>query len=897
MNQALNPFSIKKYWKDQFPPDIKYYKQNKLRFTDSYFPPNRNSFISCDQNGFYIDSLKGYEYLEQMERKIPGFVNRIIWKRATEFKKNWVLMGNKFEKKDVIQGNIGDCYFLSALLSLTQYPYLLSEKFRTKKFNEEGYYEMIFFIDGEWQIVFVDDYLPFDPEQEELVGARSEQNELWAILLEKAWFKINGGYTNSFSGIFSEAISALTGFPTEIFDHKEIENENNIFNLYKSIEKGYNEGAIMACGTDNNGLGIEIFGLIPNHCYSIICPQKWEERNIYLLKLKNPWGKNKWSGNWSEYSLSWTPELKAYFNYTNNSDGIMWIDLNDFINYFDNTFICHLLYGALFKYFYFEYENYFRKPVVFNLYLGERAITSISILYKNRRFNRELNNVTHPFLLLLCKYNENKTIEKIWIKWDCQDEINLVRILDSGYYCIWLYCPLNQIKGDPNFKYTLQISSLSQYEIEFIGLDDNFSLIQYIATNNFSYINSNKLNSAENYLITSNEQLFSNGLFNTLIFNKTPNPMQITAIDDGIKNCQLFPPYEGKYSFKIIVPPYENAAILGIRLSYSSGAFNIKTQVILKIGEHNKWNFNTQTINKGNAFTNYLKFNISSNSLANNSLRNKEYTFIHREIAKNLPIFESKNFSGEESLKQSLRLNEDLSPNNLISLYPYEFNLLFKMFPKSNSPNIQKMWTKIKNNSGNYIGQINRINGELEGRGVFFWNIGTKYIGHFSKNTLQGNGILIDKNNRKIFEGNFYSNKKNGFGRFYYNNIEYYEGDFINDKIEGNGAYHFSNGDIWEGTFKNRKKNGVGILLRVNGEIFLTEYENNNFMGAIQLNNEEINYIQNLRKKDKDILWKLIKVNPIDQRNVINIKKQALVAAFQIYKKKQELSSSIIVYQ
>ena len=214
MNQALNPLSIKKYWKDQVPPDIKYYKQNKFRFTDSYFPPNRNSFISCDQNGFYIDSLKGYEYLEQMERKIPGFINRIIWKRATEFKKNWVLMGNKFEKKDVIQGNIGDCYFLSALLSLTQHPYLLSEKFRTKKFNEEGYYEMIFFIDGEWQIVFVDDYLPFDPEQEELVGARSEQNELWAILLEKAWFKINGGYTNSFSGIFSEAISSLTGFPT-----------------------------------------------------------------------------------------------------------------------------------------------------------------------------------------------------------------------------------------------------------------------------------------------------------------------------------------------------------------------------------------------------------------------------------------------------------------------------------------------------------------------------------------------------------------------------------------------------------------------------------------------------------------------------------------------------------
>ena len=73
-------------------------------------------------------------------------------------------------------------------------------------------------------------------------------------------------------------------------------------------------------------------------------------KKYILLKLKNPWGKNDWSGNWSNYNLSWTEEAKSYFNYyNNNDDGTIWIDLNDFINYFDNTFICHLLYGELFK--------------------------------------------------------------------------------------------------------------------------------------------------------------------------------------------------------------------------------------------------------------------------------------------------------------------------------------------------------------------------------------------------------------------------------------------------------------------------------------------------------------------------------------------------------------------
>ena len=833
-----------------------------------------------------------------MERKIPGFINRIIWKRATEFSKEWNLIGNNFEKRDILQGNIGDCYFLTALLALTQYPYLIAEKFRTKNFNEEGYYEMIFFIDGEWQIVFIDDYLPYDPDQEQLVGVRPEYKELWAILLEKAWVKLNGGYTNTFGGLFSEAIAALTGFPTEIFKHYKLTNNPiEIINLYKSIEIGNKEGAIMACGTNSNGIGIDIFGLIPGHSYLIVYPKKWEERNLYLLKLKNPWGKNEWSGNWSNNSLSWTEETKSYFNYyNNNDDGTMWIDLNDFINYFDNTFICHLLYGALFKYFYFEYQNYFKSPVIFNLLLIRRATTSITILFKNWRFNRDLNNVTHPFCLLLSKYNENRRIEKVWIKWDCEDEINFVEILDEGYYCLWLYCPLNQIKGDPSFKYILQISSLSQYEIEFIGLDYDFSFIQYLVTDNFRITCQDKINSEENYLITSNEKLFKNGLYNTLIYNKTDNPMKLSVIDDGIKNCQVLPPYQGKYSFKMIIPPHENAAILGLRLTYDSGAFNLKFQSVIKTGGNKDWEI-PYLNNNSERFANYLRINISSNSPSNNELKSKEYIFIEKDNLKSFPIFESNNFSGEDTLRQSLMLKENLSPETLINIYPYEFNLLFKKFPKSISPYIEKKWTKILKNNGIYIGQINTITGELEGRGIFIWKIGVKYIGYFHQNNLQGKGILLDKNNNLAYDGYFYANKKNGFGLHYYNNGEYYEGDFINDKMEGNGIFHYKNGDIWEGVYKNKKKNGVGIMIRKNGQVFLTEYENDNFMGSIQLGNNEINYINNLRKKDKENFLEFLKLNEFEQQNIVGTIKNSLLAASYLYNKKRALTASIKVYQ
>ena len=42
---------------------------------------------------------------------------------------------------DVVQGSLGDCYFLTAISAFSNYPYLIREKFRTIEYNEIGYYE------------------------------------------------------------------------------------------------------------------------------------------------------------------------------------------------------------------------------------------------------------------------------------------------------------------------------------------------------------------------------------------------------------------------------------------------------------------------------------------------------------------------------------------------------------------------------------------------------------------------------------------------------------------------------------------------------------------------------------------------------------------------------------
>ena len=95
------------------------------------------------------------ELIADFEEDNPGGADSLTWKRVTDITPYWELFEGKIEFNDVQQGSLGNCYFLSSITALTEYPFLIREKFRTRKFNEEGYYEIVFFIDGEWQIVMI----------------------------------------------------------------------------------------------------------------------------------------------------------------------------------------------------------------------------------------------------------------------------------------------------------------------------------------------------------------------------------------------------------------------------------------------------------------------------------------------------------------------------------------------------------------------------------------------------------------------------------------------------------------------------------------------------------------------------------------------------------------------
>lgn len=254
-------------------------------------------------------------------------IDQIEWKRlrdlsATDFE----IFQGTIEINDIIQGNFSNCYFLSTCAALTEFPDLIYQKFLTKTINPEGYYEILFFIDGEWQIVYIDDYLPFIKGTENFAFTKPRDTELW-VILQKAWAKINGGYANTFLGAVSDPLNALTGCSIEYHQANNIE-KHELQNKLKNA----NEKSFIFCTGTNNEDNVEEKGLIKGHAYGLISAMenRYESNNIKLVKLYNPWVRREWTGEWSDKSDLWKDELIKFFDKTDKDDETFFMEIGDY---------------------------------------------------------------------------------------------------------------------------------------------------------------------------------------------------------------------------------------------------------------------------------------------------------------------------------------------------------------------------------------------------------------------------------------------------------------------------------------------------------------------------------------------------------------------------------------
>lgn len=109
---------------------------------------------------------------------------------------------------------------MCSLGSLAEMPHLVDRLFITKKYNEEGLYRLKLCKNGEWMEITLDDYFPCS-EEGGPIFSRSNGNELWVLLIEKAYAKAHGNYYTLRGGFANEGMMDLTGSPTECFDFED----------------------------------------------------------------------------------------------------------------------------------------------------------------------------------------------------------------------------------------------------------------------------------------------------------------------------------------------------------------------------------------------------------------------------------------------------------------------------------------------------------------------------------------------------------------------------------------------------------------------------------------------------------------------------------------------------
>ena len=145
----------------------------------------------------------------------------VHWRRPEDFV--WVdyqqgllepsIFYESIEPNDIREGALGDSWFTSALATLAERPALIERLFITKEVSPFGIYKVKICKNGEWTTVTIDDLFPCYPEGGPLFS-RGHGNELWVLLMEKAYAKLHGNYLQLKNGFTNEALIDLTGCPS-----------------------------------------------------------------------------------------------------------------------------------------------------------------------------------------------------------------------------------------------------------------------------------------------------------------------------------------------------------------------------------------------------------------------------------------------------------------------------------------------------------------------------------------------------------------------------------------------------------------------------------------------------------------------------------------------------------
>ena len=489
-----------------------YLKQDK-KYTDELYPPNDYSLYSQNSKGEFYDKDNGQKYKDEFIEKLKEDNLTIQWLRISDQIYFSEIYNENVSHEQIEQGNIGNCYLMSLMASISHFPKLIiGDKNKNIphllyniEYGDIGYYEILLFIDGHFKIVIIDDYIPFYKENELVVFGNSSENYFWVNLVEKAYSKICGGYTSMKKNpniIHYNHFQVFTGYKCETFflhdgiykSINEIINNKESEKIYKIVEENLKNDSkqfniIINAGTpkENKGILLEENYIPYQHGFSILDCTKIkvnkDKEEMILLLLNNPWGRNVYNEGIGQYCLYNLNDdiinLKPFIESNINSqDGSFWIDYDTFIKCYDVLYLCKIPCNYYCINYSLSNKKNFELPLIYKLNLEKKTNIwfNVNIDKSNLIISHSYEINVMIFLDIFQINNEGKIIKNFSSKMKMFD-LQVDYDLEEGDYLIWLYIPKKYVIEIDKLKGNFRVSSNNKINIQFSDYDKDFKFI------------------------------------------------------------------------------------------------------------------------------------------------------------------------------------------------------------------------------------------------------------------------------------------------------------------------------------------------------------------------------------------------------------------------------------
>ncbi|KRX05712.1 hypothetical protein PPERSA_09852 [Pseudocohnilembus persalinus] len=543
------------------------------KFTDEEFPPTQKSLT---KDLAYMPKAANYQ-----------------WTRAQEIypDKQVKIFQGKIEPNDIKQGALGDCYFLSALSVLAERENLIEKLFVSKEVNQEGVYGIVMCIDGEFQEILVDDWIPTTKSGHICFSKCNDKDldkfgfELWVLLIEKAYAKVYQGYNQIVRGHTGNAIRDLTGAPSVTLECKQGVDE-----IWDFLQYHESQGHMLTAGTSSvqNQIKEEDtgMGIVSGHAYAILQVKEVERDGLEkIIQVRNPWGNKEWQGDWSDNSSKWTDELKQKLNFTNEDDGIFWIKVEDFIKQFQNVTSNYV--NESYTYDSIKIQTKEKTSILLKFNVKEdNTHAFLEITQKDQRHFEPKDKYNYSYARILCCSGDFQ--EWIGDNEGKNRNITLEGTFNKGTYIAWVDVSEPRQNFDADF---ITVSSYSDKQIQF---SQSYEYKQHNETEILDQMlicqppqKQEKVKTFEQDNNVLRYQGEAGGyVYFQFVNNSTKGSVYKGHIQmDSRKNLEIMYPYTNNEQFEMILNPKEAKIVKYTVTPNSSGAYSYSFRYVELVEE------------------------------------------------------------------------------------------------------------------------------------------------------------------------------------------------------------------------------------------------------------------------------------------------------------------------